>query len=328
METTSHLSLQKETLPLQGATYDWLMTALLTLFLGGLFVDGWAHFHDKVDQSFFTPWHAVFYGGFALCAGFLVLTMILNRARGYTGRATLPTGYDLTLTGVVIFAGGGVADMAWHMAFGIEQNNEALLSPSHLILAAGMFLMMSGPFRSAWSRRESHAPYSAILSLTLVLTGLTFMTSYASPFVNFYHSESEEVTAILIHTLLTMGFVLLTLRRWTLKPGSLTLIFTINAAFMSALADEYNLIFAWLAAGILAEGLYFLLHPGIQSPARLRWFALLIPAILFSLYFLTQYLTDDLHLRIHVWGGAIVLSGVLGVFLTYLLIPPAIPEQD
>jgi hypothetical protein len=326
--TTTSLSFSEKVPAIQGTTYDWMQVGLQAVFLGGLFLDGWAHFHDKVDDSFFTPWHAVFYAGFALCAGFMILTILLNRTRGYTGRATLPTGYDLTLIGVLIFAGGGVADMAWHTAFGIEQSNEALLSPSHLILAAGMFLMMGGPFRAAWNRRETHAPYSAILSLTLVLSGLTFMTSYTSPLVNFYHSESEAVTAILIHTMLTMGFVLLTLHRWTLKPGSLTLIFTLNAAFMSVLADEYNLIYAWLAAGILADGLYFLLRPGIQFPTCLRWFGLLVPAILFSLYFLAQYLTDDLYWRIHVWGGGIVLAGVLGVFLTYLLIPPAIPQQD
>ena len=310
MTMTNSLSLSEKASAFQGISYDWIQAGLQAIFLGGLFVDGWAHFHDKVDQSFFTPWHAVFYGGFALCAGFLILTMILNRARGYTGRATLPAGYDLTMLGAVIFAAGGVADMAWHIAFGIEQAAEALLSPSHLLLAAGMFLMMSGPFRAAWNRRKTHAPYPAILSLTLTFTGLTFMTSYANPLVDFYFNATEMVTAILIHTALMMGFILLALRRWMLKPGSLTLIFTLNAAFMSVLQDRYDLIFTWLAAGILADGLYFLLRPGVQSPARLRWFALIVPAILFSLYFLTLYLTHDLHWRIHVWGGGIVLAGV------------------
>jgi len=94
---------------------------------------------------------------------------------------------------------------------------------------------------------------------------------------------------------------------------------------MSVLQDRYELIYTWLAAGVLADGLYFLLRPGMLSPARLRWFALLVPTILFSIYFLTLYVTHGLHWRIHVWGGGIVLAGVAGVFLSYLLVPPKTP---
>ena len=36
--------------------------------------------------------------------------------------------------------------MAWHTAFGIELGNDALLSPSHLMLGLGLFLIVSGPF--------------------------------------------------------------------------------------------------------------------------------------------------------------------------------------
>ncbi len=323
--TTHTLSRTEKVPALHGTAYDWAQAGLQTLFLGGLFVDGWAHFHGKVDDSFFTPWHAVFYGGFVLCAGFLILTMMINRARGHTGRATLPAGYALTLTGTVIFAAGGVADMAWHTAFGIEQATEALLSPSHLLLAAGMFLMMSGPLRAAWRRRETHAPYSAILSLALTLTGLTFITSYANPIVDVYFNGTEMVTAIMLTTGLTMGFVLFAIRRWTFKPGSFTLIFTFNAALMSVLQDRYELIYAWFAAGIIADGLYALLRPDVKSPVRLRWFALWIPVVMFGFYFLTLYVTQDLHWRIHTWGGGIVLAGVVGLFLSFLLVPPNMP---
>ena len=39
------------------------MSALSAWLVGGFFLDGWAHTHGKVDQSFFTPWHAVLYSG-------------------------------------------------------------------------------------------------------------------------------------------------------------------------------------------------------------------------------------------------------------------------
>ncbi|NUM43064.1 MAG: hypothetical protein HUU38_00045 [Anaerolineales bacterium] len=330
MATTSSFTISRtEKKPaLQGAGYDWAQVVLQLLFLGGLFVDGWAHFHGKVDDSFFTRWHAMFYGSFGLCAGVLIGTMVVNRARGYLGRAMLPTGYDLTLLGTVVFAGGGVADMFWHIAFGIEQDTEALLSPSHLLLAAGMFLTMSGPLRAAWSRRGTHAPFSAILSLSLTLTGVTFITSYANPIVDFYFNGTEMVTAIMLTTALTMGFVLLAMRRWTLKPGSLTVLFTLNAAFMSVLQDQYPLILAWFAAGVLADGLYAFLRPEVKTPVRVRWFAFWVPVSLFGAYFLTLFWAGDLHWRIHTWGGGIVLAGVVGLFLSYLLVPPAVPGED
>ncbi len=53
------------------ASFDWVMVILLALFLGGLHVDGWAHAHGKVDQSFFTPWHALFYSSFGAVTGAL-----------------------------------------------------------------------------------------------------------------------------------------------------------------------------------------------------------------------------------------------------------------
>ena len=140
-----------------GLAFDWLMAALSTIFLGGLYLDGWAHNHGKVDQSFFTPWHAFFYAGFALTALVLLVSAAVNWRRGYTSRAALPAGYGLALLGTAIFAAAGVGDLIWHTLFGIEEDFEALVSPTHLMLGAGLALMVSAPLRaglaSAWGSR-------------------------------------------------------------------------------------------------------------------------------------------------------------------------------
>jgi hypothetical protein len=39
--------------------FDWSMGFLAVLLMGGLLLDGWAHAHGEVDQSFLTPWHAL-----------------------------------------------------------------------------------------------------------------------------------------------------------------------------------------------------------------------------------------------------------------------------
>jgi hypothetical protein len=58
--------------------FDWIMTALAAYFVSGLYLDGWAHTHGKVDQSFFTPWHAVLYSGQLLMVMILVGMLVRN----------------------------------------------------------------------------------------------------------------------------------------------------------------------------------------------------------------------------------------------------------
>ena len=86
---------------LGGLAYDWGMALLITLFVGGLFLDGWAHNHGRVDDTFFTPWHGFFYGGFALIVILLLTTLTVNRLRHYPWRRVLPAGYALTLGGAL-----------------------------------------------------------------------------------------------------------------------------------------------------------------------------------------------------------------------------------
>src|SRR3954449_6690990 len=135
-----------------GIAFDCLMSLMGMFFVGGAFLDGWAHNHDKVDQSFFTPWHAFFYSGFLVMAVLLLGTQWLNYRRGAAWNNALPIGYSLSILGVLIFAVGGVGDLLWHAIFGIEKNFDALFSPTHLTLAIGMNLIITGPLRAAWAR--------------------------------------------------------------------------------------------------------------------------------------------------------------------------------
>ncbi|MGH2668071.1 MAG: hypothetical protein ACRDH5_02950, partial [bacterium] len=134
--------------PVGGVGFDWAMALLSAVFVGGLYLDGWAHTHGRVDTSFFTPWHAALYGGYFAVAACLVGTMVRHRARGaHWGRA-LPPGYGLSLVGVLLWGPGGLSDLVWHEVFGFEADVEALLSPPHLALALGMGLIITGPLRA------------------------------------------------------------------------------------------------------------------------------------------------------------------------------------
>src|ERR1700757_2553973 len=111
--------------------FDWIMVLVTSWGIGGLFLDGWAHSHMPQLETFFTPWHAVLYSGYLAGAVALVVTFVRNRRRGAPRARALPPGYRLSLAGAFIFFFGGVADMLWHVTFGIEKGVEGLISPSH-----------------------------------------------------------------------------------------------------------------------------------------------------------------------------------------------------
>ena len=188
-------------LPKGGLRFDWIAALLSALFAGGLFLDGWAHNHGKVDESFFTPWHAILYSGFALYGIFLLGAWIRNYRAGYDLRHALPYGYGLSLIGAAIFAVGGVLDLIWHTLFGIEVDVEALLSPTHLLLATGLFLMITGPLRAIWQRHDARdlawvTGGPALLVLTLLLAVLMFFTQFAHPFVSPWAANDPSLQGV------------------------------------------------------------------------------------------------------------------------------------
>ena len=73
---------------------DWILTALSVWLVGGFYVDIWAHAHGRVDNTFFTPWHAFLYSGAASFGVVLGVAAIMGRPRSVPIRDTLapPTG--------------------------------------------------------------------------------------------------------------------------------------------------------------------------------------------------------------------------------------------
>ena len=329
---------------IDGLPRDWVMVVLCTWFLGGVYLDGWAHTHGKVDESFFTPWHAVFYSGFLVVAGFLAWQVIRRRASGYPRPWALPSGYGLALVGALIFVCGGIGDMIWHELFGIEEDVEALYSPTHLLLVLGMWLMVSAPFGAAWQRMVPRSGWKQLapmlLSLAFMLSVGTFITQIAHPLANLWGGgllprspiwlfEEMGVVSLLFDAGLLMGFILLALRRWTLPPGALTLVVTCNAIAMGFLYHHgaYPLLHvaARAAAGAVADVILSQLRPSLQRLGALRLFAFVMPALISAFYFLTLQMAQGMWWSIHLWAGVIVLTGVTGLLLSYLLVPPPIP---
>jgi len=317
--------------------FDWAATGLSFIFVSGLFVDGWAHTHGKVDQSFFTLWHAILYAGWMLTALFFSVHALVGRSRGLAWREALPPGYFLSLVGAVGFGIAGLGDMAWHIAFGIEKGVEALLSPTHLALAVSIGLVVSGPLRASWARREHGlALLPAALSLALTITVITFFLSIGHPIsqlwgarIGWHYNDNEDaaILGMLLNAALLTGAALLAAQRKPYLPGTLTLVFGLSAGAMVVLnGDIYprDQAIAFVLAGALCDGLCAWLRPTPQRPTQWRLFGALVPVILYACYFASIQLNFGIGWRIHAWLGIIVMSGLVG-FLLSMVVPTSTP---
>lgn len=333
--------------PAGGQRFD-LVVALLTLwFTVGLYVDGWAHNNGYVDNTFFTPWHALLYSGMAATGLFLIVTQYRNVGRGHTWARALPKGYLVSLLAVVLFFLGGGFDFIWHTLFGFEANVEALLSPAHLLLATSAVLITTGPLRAAWARPGRVVGWRRFLpawiSLLILLSLLTFFTQYANLFANSRFFDSQRVQSYLwdvtgiayfVMTVGTAMFVLLyALRRWQLPPGAATLLLVGNAAAMFAIrfADQRTFaptLLGALAAGLVADALIYKLRPSVERPAALRWFGFLVPLALSGVTMGVLLLMARVDWSIHMWLGVVFTAAIIGLGMTFLVAPAPFPAES
>jgi hypothetical protein len=340
-ESTSALLVKKGQL-IGGLRFNVLMGVLGFLWTSGLYVDDWAHAHGKVDKTFFTPWHVPLYSMFALNAGCLVLALLSNHRKGVSWQEAIPSGYGLSLLGSLIFACAAPADLVWHTLFGFEVGIEPLLSPSHLALATGAILTITGPLRATLRRSIPAAEQGwktllpMLLSLSATLMGFLVFTQFGHPFSHLFTivsplandtSKSFGATGILLQTGLLMGFLLFAVRRWRLPLGSLTLLFAVYVTLLSVVNDQYQLIPGVVVAGIVADALLRVLRPA-SSRTELRVFAFVVPTVLYLCFFLTLALTDTIHWSIHLWLGSCVMAGITGLMLSFLLAPPQGPAEE
>ncbi|MHB8588480.1 MAG: hypothetical protein ACYDA0_06470 [Candidatus Dormibacteraceae bacterium] len=325
-----------------GVWYDRLAIVLASWLVGGVYLDGWAHNHIARLETFFTPWHAVLYSGYASLALFLTITALRGRQRGLPLRLTMPAGYGLSLVGAAIFAVAGVLDLTWHTLFGIERSIEALFSPTHLLLGLGAILMVTGPLRAATfkTQREVGGQWAAmapaILSLTYLMAFLVFFTQYAHPIV---HSLADlpnsddfirgaGVADILIQSAILMGVVLIAVKRWQLPFGTFAVLLGVTDGLSAVLAVSspvFSVVVLGALTGLLIDLLNFGLRPRAGAPASLRVFAFAAPVATYAVYFAALASLKGVHWALPIWTGAIVEAGVVGLLLSYVLISPLRP---
>jgi hypothetical protein len=326
---------------------DDLAAALLgTWVVGGLFLDGWAHVNQPGLETFFSPWHGVFYLGFVVSTVVLARLVAQYQRGGRFDPALVPAGYGLGLVGVALFVAGGVADGAWHTMFGVEAGVAALLSPSHLLLLGGGLLMVTSPVRSAWSspglpaRAPALALLPALWATALTTAVVLFFFQYLSAFVSRAPSmpaaEGPEgllttiagVASVLVTNLIVVAPVLLLARRWRLPFGTVTLLATIGAVGLTSLR-EFTLgwlVPAMLAGGLASDLLIARLRPGPDRPWAFRVAAAVAPLFLWGAWMAAYAAAYGIGWPPELWAGVLGMASLTGLGLSVLVLPPPVPE--
>jgi hypothetical protein len=329
-------------LEIGGIRFDWGAVAVSAWVIMGVYLDTWAHKHIVNElESFFTPWHAVLYSG--LLAMMVYFGVNVWRYKQVTGSwvTAVPSGYHLSLIGIALFLVGGIGDMLWHIAFGLETGFDAGVSPTHLLIGLAIGLIVSGPWRAAWHRAETATLWPAVVSMTMLLSMFAVLTLFANPFVSPYAhvsrnpgsngqiiflTQSIAFAGTVMQTIVLMSLVLLSLRRWGMLPfGAITFLLTVNVALLTLAEDEYLLVLAAFLGGLVADGLVWGLKPSPSRPTHFHLFAFLMPAALYTIYFSLLLLTGGVWWSVHMWTGNIVVAGLVGWLVSYLILPPALP---
>jgi hypothetical protein len=316
-------------------------------FFGGLLLDGWAHNHlDLSKEGFFTPYHAVFYSGFVALASVLGFASWRNRTPGKPWYAAFPEGYGTMVAGIAIFAAGGVLDMLWHIVFGIEQDVQALFSPTHLLLAVGGATMMCGPIRAGLARPNEgtwRARFPELIALSFFATLVTFFLMWAfSTGAGIAHDPHRAypalrgdalgdfrdlqvqngIAAVILRSLVIAGITGFAARRMALPFGAITLLVAVPNVLIALMLNP-----AWapvsitlasaLAAGLAGDVVLQRWH-GLDAPSwHSRAYGFGLPFIFWAVYLaLAYFASGGFWWSPHIAYGAPVIGGLAGLLLT------------
>jgi hypothetical protein len=332
---------------------DLVTTLLGAWFTVGLFLDAWAHNNVPRLETFFTPWHAVFYSGFVATAAWIGWTARGALRLGRAGLQAVPVGYASALVAVVGFAIAGIGDFLWHTGFGIEQNINILFSPTHVGLITAMLVIVTTPLRAAWADRTLQgAPgllrlLPAVLSTALATAMVLLFLQYAN--VLTFHeirvvaalSTLDEgltaglVTSLAVTNLVLVAPILTIARRWVPPLGMVTLFCLALGGLSAAITGFRNiaLIMAFVLAGVGVDLLSLLVRPTADRLVRYRTFAALAPLLTWTVFIATAYVAapelqspPDAVLGhpeavVELYTGAPLVQAMLGLLLAVLLVP-------
>lgn len=300
------------------------------ILLLGLLSDGWAHTNLAGElESFLTPWHGLIGLGLALTAVVVLRTVGVRRTGGAGARDGVPPGWGLAVVGVFGFGLGFIGDGIWHTAFGIESDVDALLSPTHLLMAGSMLAIFTAPLRARdVLGRDTRltaveivaAGFACFVVAFFTLWGWTVSWGLGGDWFErdtpaYELGQTAGLAGPLLITGILIGTVTALLRRGRPAPGALGLLVVAVPAAVAAV-DEFRhpeLLLAFvLGAAVLELGIHGPLPE--RTPA---WAATVGWAVsTWSTFWLLTVLVQGQGWDVELYPGSVILCAALAAALT------------
>ncbi len=315
--------------PITNPAHRRLLIFSMTWFLIGTWIDSSAHIYLSQEiESFFTPWHAVLYSGYAFSV--VSAAYVKNSVKDYR--------VDVGILGAVIFGIGGGLDVLWHTFLGIEQGVEPLVSPSHLMLFLGAFLMLAYVFASRPKIESLDTP--AVITVGASLSLITFITQFLHPYLNvgefFWYGIEELAAGSLFFQALLAGIFFVFIIRFQPTKNQIFIMYTISfvyLSFHSVLGDLklmaakilWGIVFGYLASQI--TNWYYI----TESKQKMQIGTSLIAGsygLLFVFYLFTAsfYFEQEMVWRFYGLGGLVTIPLLFGYMIGGLGVSPVTRE--
>mgnify|MGYP005750536993 FL=1 len=200
------------------------IVAMLWFFIGA-WIDSSAHTYLIDDiETFFTPWHAVLYSGYAFSV--LVAIYVKNKIKDYK--------FDVGVLGAVVFGIGGASDAVWHTLLGIETGVEPLVSPSHLMLFLGAFLMLDYVFTARPSTDKLDT--ASVVAVSTIYGLIMFITQFLHPYLQygvFFSYDDAFAAGTLFFQAMLAGIVFVYAIRFKMTSSQMFLLYFLSFVYVS-----------------------------------------------------------------------------------------------
>jgi len=319
------------------------MSLLSAWFSTGLTIDAWAHSNIPELETFFTPWHAIFYSGFTATAAWVLVMIVRYVRQGRSGIGVVPVGYGWTVVALAVFGLSGIADAVWHTLWGIETTINILFSPSHLSGVASLIIIVTSPLRAMWSAPElPGAPsflqfWPAALSIGVAVTQVMLFLGYGNALT--YDSGSivaglstpQQAAATLaakmvISNVVLLAPVLFLARRWRLPFGTVITVWLPAIVLAGAVTEAHFpvTLLTFVVAALLVDLLGQRLRPTADRRGAFWLFGGSAAFVTWALYVAVASIAVGRTPSIIEMGtGAPIVAGLLGWLLAVLMLPEA-----
>jgi hypothetical protein len=294
---------------------------------------------DNLEGDFLSSWHLVLYGGVTAVGVWLGLGAI-RHGPGFLRSA------GCTTIGFALLGAGGVIDAIWHAVFGTEANVEALVSPPHLLVFAGLAFLLTSPIVVVWRRPEQRiGPAASLIVLSSMVTavlvtslftgflsplasGMSLSAGYVEPMVGESAIDYDQVrglgVAVWTSAVLTAALITL-LVRFRPTPGFVAISVLLCGAPALAITDPTviaPLVAGYAAAGLVAEALLALLGRPTLGRGAAALTGALLSSTLWAVSFALLGADGRLLWSEAMWGGTILLAGMVGATVAALVALP------